>query len=107
MEQATRWASGAWTLRGGSELAEVNGELPGAGNLAALRSDGDEIISIDTETAAPNSEWSTALDLVQEACAALRSSEERIEQLEAEAEQNPRAASARLRAAERIEAKAA
>ena len=88
MEQATRWTNGAttWALRGVSEPED--GEVPNAVNVAPLRQSGEQVISIESEFAGPKPEWATALDLVQEACAALRASEERIEQLEAEADQS-------------------
>lgn len=87
MEQAPRWTNGAtaWALRGGSEMLEA--DAPEAGNIAPLHPAADEVISIETEAPVLHEGWSSALDLVQEASEALRRSEERIEQLEAEADQ--------------------
>jgi hypothetical protein len=99
MEQPTRWANGleAWALRGTGNEAGAGGVLPAANTVSLLPPSGDAAPR-GVEAPAPKAAWSGALNLVEDASAALRHSEERIARLEAEAEQTREESRAELEA---------
>ena len=77
MEQPTTWTNGlnAWALRGGTEGHEEEIAVIAPGNVAVLHPVPEVTAAAPAApVAAPATDWSAALNLVEEACASLRSS---------------------------------
>ena len=88
MEQA-RWAVGVnnWTLRGGSEGVDENvGAVIDVMPVPTIQNNAVSLSDVPEEQSEPMRDWAATLDLVQVASSAMRGSEARIAQLEAEAE---------------------